>query len=69
VRFSRASDRRSDNDGVDIGLADHFAVIEKTVAFEFLGVLPFALLIDVAHSDDLAVFGALADSGKYPRQV
>src|SRR5258708_32614281 len=58
-----------DEDGVDIRAPDHFAVIEIAVAFEFLGVPPLALLIDIADADNLAGVVLLAVLGKHAGDV
>jgi hypothetical protein len=52
---------RGDNDRIDIRAAHHFAIIEVPFAFELRGVFALALLVDIAHRDDLAGVVLIAD--------
>ena len=49
---------------VDIGLRQDIAIVQMTRNLEALGRKAFALLINVAHRDDLAAIVLLTDAGE-----
>ena len=61
------SDGQGRNDGRSGGVGDSSLRPDGTA--KVLGVFPFALLVNVAHRNHLAVIGALADSSERSREV